>query len=308
MNRKSAVLMAVLSLALSFGAHSQTAGDIVGADSLTIDSLAAIFSDAYINAKADEGRVVVNENNSIYLVQLNPQERLISFFIIWTVSDNPMSAQRMNVLNSLIQKWNNERLFARFYIGQERSIAGDYTLAYEDTVSKKHIINSFKQFQNSVSYFAYRNYQPIKDSYLLDIGNERETGEYAIFSFIQYVLNPTMDGAEKTVRLENDEYLITHEPDMRYSMLEKKTGAIRRGMHGFETNAKDFSSGRVYYLDLKGETLTRDDFLNKSDYKEKADIVFVPVKCDERSVTYKYVKPESMKDKTITLGITVSDK
>ncbi len=307
MNRKIAAVL-VLLIVICAGAYSQTGGDLVAADSLTLESLAAIFNDAYINAKADEGRVVVNENNSIFLVQLNPQEKLISFFIIWTVSDTPMSAQRMNVLNSLIQKWNNERLFARFYIGQDRSIAGDYTLAYEDSVSRKHVINSFKQFQNSVNYFAYKNYQSIKDSYLLDIGNTQDSGEYGVFSFIQYVLNPTMDDARKTVRLENDEFLITHEPDMRYSMLDKKTGKLRKGMHGFETNAKDFSGGTVYYLDLKGKTLTRDEFLDKSGYKDNADIVFIPVKCDEKSVTYKYVKPDSMKGKTITLSITVSDK
>mgnify|MGYP001198619476 CR=1 FL=1 len=308
MNKKrfqAFLLIVFIPISLIF---SQSDNDIVESGTLSPEVLSAVFNIAYISAKVDGNNVVINDNNSVYLVQLNDFEKTISFFIIWNISETPMSKQRVNVLNTIIQNWHSEKLFARFYVGNNKTIVSDYTLAYEDTVSKKHIINCFRQFQRSVAFFSFTNYQAIKDSSLLDLVNSSETDEYSTFSFIQYVLNPTMDGENKTIKLENDDYLIIHEPDMHYSMLDKKTGKKIYGMHGFVTNVNDFSSAKVYYMDLKGKILSRDQFLKESNYQNNAEFVFSPISCTEKQVTYKVIKPDNLKDKTITLSITVIDK
>jgi hypothetical protein len=305
MNRKRVCACLLLTLIFVSIVCAQNNDDAIESGSLTPEVLSSVFNSAYIGAKVDGSTVILNDNNSVYLIELNTEEKTISFYIFWNISDGPMSKQRVNVLNSLIQKWHSEKLYARFFVGNDKTIVGDYTFAYEDTVSKKHIINSFRQFQKSANFFSFTNYQAIKDSYLLDLVNSEESNEYSTFSFIQYVLNPTMDGENKTVSLENEDYLIIHEPDMHYSMLDKKTGKTIYGMHGFITKANDFSSAKVYYMDLKGKIISREQFLKESNYENNAEIVFTPVNCTERQVTYKYIKPDSMKDKTLTLSIKI---
>jgi hypothetical protein len=113
-----------------------------------------------------------------------------------------------------------------------------------------------------------------------------------------------MQDVGHTIILENDELIITHTPNMEFIWKDKTTGKIVQGMHGFETNANDFSTGKVYYYNSKGVKMSINDFLEKTNYKETSDIVVIPIACSKEYVTYKYLKPENLRDKTITLKIS----
>jgi hypothetical protein len=124
-----------------------------------------------------------------------------------------------------------------------------------------------------------------------------------VSSYIKYVLNPTMKENNKSVRLENDTTIIIYKPDMTYTQQNKQTGFVVSGYKGFVTDFL-FKEGTVYLYETDVSKITKDEFLNKIDCNNEAQTKFIPIKCSEKSVTYKYVKPESMKDKEVTFNIS----
>lgn len=121
-------------------------------------------------------------------------------------------------------------------------------------------------------------------------------------SYIKYILNPTMEKSNKSVKLENADMILVYKPDMTYIQTNKATGTAVSGYAGFIMNFA-MSDGKVYLLETDVTKMTKDDFLNKSDYENVAQTVLVPTKCDAKSVTYKYLKPDSLKDTAITFSI-----
>lgn len=123
-------------------------------------------------------------------------------------------------------------------------------------------------------------------------------------NFIDAVLNPTMEGEDKTVIEEGDDFILYNEPDMRFTLVDKTTGEIKTGHRGFVTDFT-FTSGTVYLKFDDGE-VTKDEFLS-SNYQEDADIIMIVTDCDKKTVTYTYVKPDDLKGKIITLNISQKD-
>jgi hypothetical protein len=122
-------------------------------------------------------------------------------------------------------------------------------------------------------------------------------------TYIKYVLNPTMEESNKSIQLENDTSIIIYKPNMTYTKQDKKTGTIVSGYRGF---IMDFTmkNGKVYLLETDISKMSKDEFLNKSEYENKAQEIMIPVKCSEKSVTYKYVKPDNKKDQEETFSIS----
>lgn len=139
------------------------------------------------------------------------------------------------------------------------------------------------------------------ESVVLDQNKLNGNSSNPISQFINAVLNPTMEGSAKTVYEENDEYKITYLPDMKYELYNKKTGKTEKGFRGFETDFF-FKKGTVY-LHCTDAISTKDDFL-KSDYKNSSQIIWEVTSCDQKTVTYTYVKPENMAGKKITFNIS----
>lgn len=121
--------------------------------------------------------------------------------------------------------------------------------------------------------------------------------------FIKYVMNPTMDDVGHGVRLENKDLELVLLPDMVFRLTDKQSGAKLHGRRGFIMDG-EMKGGKIYLLETDETKMSRDEFLDKSNYEEKAQTVFIPVKCGKESVTLKYVKPDSLKDKTVDLQIT----
>ncbi len=114
----------------------------------------------------------------------------------------------------------------------------------------------------------------------------------ALTAYIKYVLNPTMEGVDKTVKLENDDAIFLFKPDLVYTMTDKKTGKTTEGKRGFAMDFK-MSAGKTYLLETDITKMTTKQFLDDSGYEETAQTVMVPVFCDATKVRYKIVKPES---------------
>jgi hypothetical protein len=123
----------------------------------------------------------------------------------------------------------------------------------------------------------------------------------AIPAYVKYVLNPRMENVGNTVRLENDESVLTFLPDMSYTLRDKKTGKETAGMAGFNMNMT-MTEGTVYLLETEAK-MNKDAFL-KTKYTENAQTVLVPVKCDAQNVTYRYSKPAEIAGTEITFSIT----
>ncbi len=125
-----------------------------------------------------------------------------------------------------------------------------------------------------------------------------------ISQFINAVLNPTMKGTDKTVIEENDEYILTSLPNMKYELLNKKTNAVQKGYRGFETDFRLFK-GTVYLYETDSVS-SIEEFL-KTNFKTDSKIIFEVTDCDSKTVTYTYVKPEELAGKTIKFDIRVKD-
>lgn len=123
-------------------------------------------------------------------------------------------------------------------------------------------------------------------------------------NFIEAVLNPTMEGVDKTVIEECDEFILYNEPEMKFTLVDKATGEIKTGHRGFVTDFT-FTNGTVY-LKFDDGSVTQDEFL-ASNYQEDADIIMIVTDCDKENVTYTYIKPDDLKGKIITLTIRLAD-
>ncbi len=115
-----------------------------------------------------------------------------------------------------------------------------------------------------------------------------------ISQYIKYVLNPTMDGNDKTVKLENKDYILIFKPDMIYEMTNKKTGESTIGRRGFITDIL-MKEGKTYLMEVNPEEISREDFLDIKDTEEFSQFVLEPCACTENSVSYVIHKPEELK-------------
>lgn len=138
----------------------------------------------------------------------------------------------------------------------------------------------------------------------LNLDDLKGSDSNALSSYIKYVLNPTMEENNKTVKLENEDSVIMFYPNMTYSIENKTSGEKNEGYRGF---VMDFSmtNGKVYLLKTDITDMTKDEFLNKSNYVELAQTILVPVRCTDSSLTYKYIKPDNLKDQEVVYTIVI---
>ena len=128
-------------------------------------------------------------------------------------------------------------------------------------------------------------------------------GESVMSAFIGAVLNPTMDDVGQTVIQENDDYILTTYPGLKFELTDKATGTTEKGMTTFVTNFS-LTSGTVYLCVT--DMTDKDEFLN-SDYQNNSQYIFTVTACDRKTVTYTYKKPEEKAGKTITFNVSVKE-
>jgi hypothetical protein len=136
----------------------------------------------------------------------------------------------------------------------------------------------------------------------LDMNKLRGNDPNVISRYIKYVLNPTMDEVGNSVRLENEKYILTYKPDMVYSLTDKETEIISEGRRGFSTDFR-MTNGKTFLLETDISNMSRQQFLS-SKYDENAQIILIPIDCNEREVIYKYEKPTELQGSEIKFTIT----
>ena len=128
-------------------------------------------------------------------------------------------------------------------------------------------------------------------------------GESVMSAFIGAVLNPTMDDVGQTVIQENDDYILTTYPGLKFELTDKKTGKTEKGMRTFVTNFT-MTTGTVYLYVT--DMTDKDEFLN-SDYANNSQYIFTVTACDRKTVTYTYKKPDDKAGQTITFNVSVKE-
>ena len=141
------------------------------------------------------------------------------------------------------------------------------------------------------------------ESVKLDRAALSGSGESVMAAYIDAVLNPTMDGVGKTVIQENDDYILTTYPGLKFELTDKKTGKTEKGMTTFVTDFS-FKSGTVYLCVT--DMTDKDEFLN-SDYANNSKYVLTVTACDRKTATYTYQKPEDKNGKTVTFNVSVKE-
>lgn len=141
------------------------------------------------------------------------------------------------------------------------------------------------------------------ESVKLDRAALAGTGESVMSAYIGAVLNPTMDDVGQTVIQENDDYILTTYPGLKFELTDKKTGKTEKGMRTFVTNFT-MTTGTVYLYVT--DMTDKDEFLN-SDYANNSQYIFTVTACDRKTVTYTYKKPDDKAGQTITFNISVKE-
>ncbi|MFW5716909.1 MAG: tetratricopeptide repeat protein [Spirochaetota bacterium] len=139
----------------------------------------------------------------------------------------------------------------------------------------------------------------------LNVRALRGDADTPLSRFIRDVLNPTMDGVDQTVTMANDDLTLVFKPDLLYTLTDRATGRIERGRRGFDMDLA-VQAGRVYLLPVDPSTMSRDEFLEESDYKDRAPVVLRGVDSDGSFVTFEYVRPEERAGERLVLEIVPS--
>jgi len=142
---------------------------------------------------------------------------------------------------------------------------------------------------------------------MLDVNALRGESEESMMSrFLKYVMNPTMDEVGKTVRMANDSMVLSFYPDMVFEMTNKNTGETTVGRRGFIMDLA-MTEGTLYLLETDTDAMSREEFLESSDYTQNADFTLIPIACTQDSVTLEYVTPAERAGEQLVLSIEIVD-
>ncbi len=123
-------------------------------------------------------------------------------------------------------------------------------------------------------------------------------------TFIAAVLNPTMNEVGKTVIQENEDFILTTYPGLKFELTDKASGKTEKGMTTFVTDFS-FKSGTVYFCIT--DITDTNEFLS-SDYRNNSKYIFTVKACDGKTVTYTWQKPENKAGSDITFNVSVKEQ
>jgi len=199
-----------------------------------------------------------------------------------------------------------------------RLAPGTHTLAIRYDTGKTYVLmpsTVIVLFQAGKEYSAYGvenagriEYQVEEKatglSAKLDLARLQGGGQDALSSYIKYVLNPTSDETGKTVVMENNQWKLVFRPDLVFELLHKESGELKVGRRGFQMEF-DMTGATLYLLVTDLASMSREQFLDDSDYVDTAQFVMLPVQCTSDSVTYKIEKGMEILGDELTLRILV---
>lgn len=190
-------------------------------------------------------------------------------------------------------RYDNGTIYAR----------SDRTIIAQLQENKNYRIDSEFNFSSGIMIAYDIIDEETQQSVLVDLDTLQGNADNTISRFIDAVLNPTMEGSDKTVVEENDSYLLVSFPDMEYELTDKATGEVSKGYRRFTTDFT-FAKGTVYLY--SPDSIPSGD-VTGLDYGRISSIVFDVTECDGNTVTYTYVKPEEKAGQTETFTISVRD-
>jgi len=157
--------------------------------------------------------------------------------------------------------------------------------------------------ENRVSFhfYLYNDNQKGAEVTLYPNARPRTDPDVAI-NYLKYVITPTSDKTENSVKLENENYILLFKPDMVYTLTDKKTRKTTEGRRGFAIDYR-MSEGKAYLFETDITKMSKEQFI-KSKFSEEAQIVLAVTKCSETSITYRYEKPLELQGTEITFTIT----
>ena len=221
----------------------------------------------------------------------------------------------LNLFGSTVQGWKAKKSPAQEQIF--RLAPGVHTINVKFDNGRQYalmsntlVVNIVEGNQYKISYridgnsvfYEFVNADTLEPA-TLDLDALYGKSESTMSAFIGAVLNPTMDEVGQTVIQENDDYLLTTYPGLKFELLDKKTGTTEKGMRTFVTDFT-MTSGTVYLCVT--DMTDKDEFLN-SDYANNSKYVLEVTACDRDTATYTYVKPEDKAGQTIIFNVSVKE-
>ena len=256
----------------------------------------SVLDHGYYSAGAVQGstaKITVDKN--LEITGIDTSSHIAAFGVKgWSKKSRPGQIQEFTInegVHSISVRFNSGNLFTSFskVLIAKFEAHKEYKIIYN--INKNNVVYDIIDVQTA-------------ESVLLDMDSLQGKTKNIISQFINAVLNPTMEGTDKTVVEENDEYILTSLPHMKYELKDKKSNTIQKGFRGFVTDFT-FKKGTVYLYETNTIS-SKEEFL-KIDYKADSKIILEVTDCDSKTVTYTYVKPEYMAGKTVTFKISVKD-
>ncbi|WP_144082909.1 hypothetical protein [Salinispira pacifica] len=148
----------------------------------------------------------------------------------------------------------------------------------------------------------------LEEEYRAAHSSSTEQGDIQVIgSYITHVLNHTMDEVGNTVILENEQMILVFQPDLLFTMLDKSTNEITEGRRGFNMNLNT-KVGKSYLLFVDPDEMSKDEFLENSNYPTEAEWAMIPTSASAEQIIYTIERPVERKGEAIPFSITVVEE
>lgn len=110
--------------------------------------------------------------------------------------------------------------------------------------------------------------------------------DFTQYIYMEQVVEYTTEQQNKSVILENRDYQIILRPEMIFEIKLKKEKRTITGRWGYRMNLST-EEGAMYFMIMDDpNSISREKFLNESNYTINSDIILVPTGATEKHVRY----------------------
>lgn len=114
---------------------------ILPEEEVTAVKVMATLKAAFIKCEIDEdGDVRIEDEGVITFVSVDPKRTLIKYFSFWKMKEDVPLEKKHELVNT----WNNELIFVKFYVTRPTTLATEYWLTYENGIPPHMIVTAYR--------------------------------------------------------------------------------------------------------------------------------------------------------------------
>lgn len=114
---------------------------------ISTEKTLALFKAAFLKCEIDnDGDVRIEDDSVITFVTLDTKRKLLKYFSLWRMKADVPLEKKLELVN----KWNKELIFAKFFVAKPELMIAEYWVTYENGVSAYQVVASYRLFKKVV--------------------------------------------------------------------------------------------------------------------------------------------------------------